>query len=197
LAQARHSARARQQALAHDKEVAVLRLQHQLDLVREPLEREYQLDLAALYRECAAAGRLEERKAPPAPSDQGAPLPPEEEVAELRRKLAKLGGVNLEAIDELRELEARHTNLQVQFDDLTASQRTLQDIIERINTDSRRLFTETFEAIKAHFQELFRKLFGGGMADVVLEEGADVLEGGIEIVARPPGNELRGISLMS
>ncbi len=73
----------------------------------------------------------------------------------------------------------------------------MQEIIARINADSRRLFTETFTAVRGHFQELFRKLFGGGMADVVLEDDADVLESGIEIVARPPGKELRSISLMS
>ena len=70
-------------------------------------------------------------------------------------------------------------------------------MIGKINEDSRKLFVETYEAVRAHFQELFRKLFGGGMADVVLETPDDVLETGIDIVARPPGKELRGISLMS
>jgi chromosome segregation protein len=124
-------------------------------------------------------------------------LTPEDEIVELRRKLSKLGSVNLEAIGELADLEARHGALQMQHDDLTAAQQKLQDIIARINSDSRRLFGETFEAIRTHFQELFRKLFGGGMADIVLEEGVDMLEGGIEVVARPPGKELRNISLMS
>jgi chromosome segregation protein len=87
--------------------------------------------------------------------------------------------------------------LQVQYDDLLAGQQTLQDIIQRINTDSRKLFVDTFASVRTHFQELFRKLFGGGQADVVLEDENDVLECGIEIVARPPGKELRSISLMS
>jgi chromosome segregation protein len=121
----------------------------------------------------------------------------DEEIAELRRKLARLGSVNLDAIQELADLEARAGTLQVQYDDLTAAQRALQDIIAKINVDSTRLFTETFAAIRTHFQELFRKLFGGGMADVVLEDEADVLESGIEVNARPPGKELRSISLMS
>ena len=73
----------------------------------------------------------------------------------------------------------------------------MEEIINTINQDSRRLFTETFAAIRTHFQELFRKLFGGGMADVLLEDENDVLESGIEIIARPPGKELRSISLMS
>src|SRR5204863_9520983 len=121
----------------------------------------------------------------------------EEEIAELKRKLARLGSVNLESLQELAEVEARANTLQVQYDDLQAAQRSLQDIINRINADSRRLFGETFSAIRTHFQELFRKLFGGGMADIVLEDDVDVLESGIEVIARPPGKELRSISLMS
>src|SRR6202030_2183944 len=69
--------------------------------------------------------------------------------------------------------------------------------IGKINVDSRRLFLDTFQTIRTHFQELFRKLFGGGMADIVLEDEVDILESGIEIIARPPGKELRSISLMS
>ncbi|OYV93236.1 MAG: hypothetical protein B7Z73_03705 [Planctomycetia bacterium 21-64-5] len=70
-------------------------------------------------------------------------------------------------------------------------------IINSINADSRRLFIETLQTVTGNFQSLFRKLFGGGQADVVLEEGVDVLDSGIEIVARPPGKELRSISLLS
>ena len=91
----------------------------------------------------------------------------------------------------------REGGLRVQFDDLTAAQKSLQEIIDRINHDSRQLFTETFALIRTNFQDLFRKLFGGGQADVVLEDETDVLESGIEIMARPPGKELRSISLMS
>ncbi len=65
------------------------------------------------------------------------------------------------------------------------------------NTDSRRLFSETLETVRGHFQQLFRDLFGGGQADIVLEENVDILESGIEIVARPPGKEPRSISLLS
>jgi chromosome segregation protein len=87
--------------------------------------------------------------------------------------------------------------LQTQFDDLGAAKKSLEEIIATINMDSKRLFTETFTTIRMHFQELFRKVFGGGMADILLENEEDVLESGIEIVARPPGKELRSISLMS
>jgi chromosome segregation protein len=128
------------------------------------------------------------------------PLTPEQaqaEIEDLRRKLSRLGSVNLDSLQELADLELRDGALRVQFDDLTAAEKSLQEIIARINQDSRQLFTETFALIRANFQDLFRKLFGGGQADVVLEDEADVLESGIEVVARPPGKELRSISLMS
>src|SRR5262249_10561657 len=120
-----------------------------------------------------------------------------EEIAELRRKLSRLGSVNLDSLQELADLETRAGTLQVQFDDLTAAKRALEEILGKTTQDSRRLFGETLAAVRGHFQELFRKLFGGGMADIVLEDEADILESGIEIIARPPGKELRSISLMS
>ena len=119
------------------------------------------------------------------------------EIEDLRRKLSRLGSVNLDSLQELSELETRSASLTTQFDDLNGAKKSLEEIIAKINQDSRTLFVETFTAIRAHFQELFRKLFGGGMADVVLEDETDVLESGIEVIARPPGKELRSISLMS
>ena len=77
------------------------------------------------------------------------------------------------------------------------AKRYLEPVIERINQESRRLFLDTFEAVRVQFQEMFRKLFGGGKADIILEDEADVLECGIEIIARPPGKEPRSISLLS
>ncbi|MGD9644328.1 MAG: chromosome segregation protein SMC [Pirellulales bacterium] len=121
----------------------------------------------------------------------------EEEIADLRRKLGQLGGVNLEALDELAELDRRHQALAGQHEDLSKAKASLEQIIGRINTDSRRLLAETLETVRGHFQGLFRKLFGGGQADIVLEPGADILESGIEIIARPPGKEPRNISLLS
>jgi chromosome segregation protein len=187
----RASWRARQEAV-HERELTVNELGHRLDVLCVRLREDYDLDLAALYQQ-QEDKELLARGASKGPGD----LSPAEEIDELRRKLSRLGSVNLEAIEELNELEARASSLQLQYDDLNAAQKALQDIIARINTDSRRLFAETFAAIRTHFQELFRKLFGGGMADIVLEDETDILESGIEVVARPPGKELRSISLMS
>jgi chromosome segregation protein len=214
-----------QQEQAHARELAVNDLRHRRDTLCDRLREDYQLDLARLYEQLTnpapaptaegstsgegpAAGQPAEDAAAPEPGPAAPtleslgvltldPAQANEEIAELRRKLSRLGSVNLDSLQELSELETRAGALQAQFDDLTAAKRSLEEIINKINQDSRRLFTETFVAIRTHFQELFRKLFGGGMADIVLEDESDILESGIEINARPPGKELRSISLMS
>ncbi len=180
-----------QQEQAHARELKVNDTRHQLETLCTRLTEDYQLDLAALYKEHGPT------ELTPATSESSPEMAPADEIVELRRKLSRLGSVNLEALQELAELEARASTLHIQFDDLNSAQKSLQEIIAKINGDSRRLFSETFQTVRTHFQELFRKLFGGGMADIVLEDDTDVLESGIEIVARPPGKELRSISLMS
>ena len=121
----------------------------------------------------------------------------DQEIADLRRKINNIGSVNLDALGELDELEVRYNTLSSQYNDLASAKASLEQIIHKINADSRRLFAETLEAVRGHFQTLFRKLFGGGQADIVLEEGVDILDSGIDIVARPPGKEPRNISLLS
>jgi chromosome segregation protein len=194
--QASRNAWREQQEEAHARELTVNDLHHRLETLCARLREDYQLELTALYEQARTAGSL---PGPSAPSgDEGtADLTPEQEIEELRRKLSRLGSVNLDSLEELNDLEARAGALQIQFDDLTSAQRALQEIIAKINGDSRKLFSETFSTIRTHFQELFRKLFGGGMADIVLEDENDILESGIEVIARPPGKELRSISLMS
>ena len=119
------------------------------------------------------------------------------EIEELRHKINNLGNVNLEALDELEQLESRYKTLFDQYHDLVDAKNSLEKIIDKINADSRRLFAETLETVRGHFQTLFRDLFGGGHADIILEENVDILDSGIEIVARPPGKEPRSISLLS
>ncbi len=121
----------------------------------------------------------------------------EVEIEQLRRKIKTLGNVNLEALEELEQLESRYGHLANQYADLIKAKSALNRIIERINADSRQLFLETIQEVKGHFVSLFRSLFGGGHADILLEENVDPLESGVEIVARPPGKEPRSISLLS
>jgi chromosome segregation protein len=121
----------------------------------------------------------------------------EAEIAELRGKIDRLGNVNLDAINELKELEDRFNFLAQQREDLDLSIRQLTQLIETLNQESRERFRAAFEQIREHFRGLFRKLFGGGRADILLEDPENSLDSGIEIVAQPPGKELQTISLMS
>ncbi len=121
----------------------------------------------------------------------------EAEITELRGKMDRLGNVNLDAITELEELEQRHTFLTGQRDDLVNSQKQLEQLIAMLNSESKDRFMESFTQIRENFRGLFRKLFGGGRADIILEDQENVLESGIEIVAQPPGKDLQIISLMS
>jgi chromosome segregation protein len=120
-----------------------------------------------------------------------------EEITDLRGRIERLGNVNIDAIAEQDELEKRNEFLTTQVDDLNKSKSQLQQLIIKLNKQSRDKFQETFEQIRAHFQETFRKLFGGGKADILLEDSEDILDAGIEIIARPPGKETRSISLLS
>ncbi|MFH1746398.1 MAG: chromosome segregation protein SMC [Planctomycetota bacterium] len=119
------------------------------------------------------------------------------EIDELRQKIARLGNVNLDALAELEELTPRYENLTTQRDDLLASIERLETLMTELDEESRARFTASFEQVRVNFHELFRKLFGGGKADIILEDPDEPLECGVEIIARPPGKELQSISLLS
>ena len=174
-----------QQGLLHQHELRQHDLEHHLQELANRLREEHELDLLELYRQW---------QPPEVPPDRNAL---ELEISELKRRIARLGNVNLEALDELSQLEERARTLQMQLDDLRAARRSLDEILQRIDRESQQLFLATLESVRGHFQELFRKLFGGGQADIVLENPDQPLESGIEIVARPPGKDLRSISLLS
>jgi chromosome segregation protein len=168
----------------HAKEIEANEVRHERTTLVSRLREDYGIELAELEQE-------------PTVEEQRQREEVQQEIDELRRKINGLGNVNLEALEELDQLETRYQTLSSQYRDLSDAKNALQKIIEKINADSRRLFAETLKAVKEHFQTLFRDLFGGGQADIILEEDADILESGIEIVARPPGKEPRSISLLS
>ena len=119
------------------------------------------------------------------------------EIDELRGKIQRLGNVNLDALDELEELTPRFDNLVKQREDLLESIARLEKLIAELDEESRTRFLACFEEVRENFLDLFRKLFGGGKADIILEDPLNPLECGIEIIARPPGKEPRSISLLS
>jgi chromosome segregation protein len=204
------------QAAAHARELLAQDLRGRRDAVAARIREDYGIDLSAADAhptvESVPTDVSPETSDPATASHPEAALPPpqpipfhldlsgpaaQQEIAELRKKLARLGSVNMEALEELTRVETEFNGLKAQHDDLNAARASLQEVIDTINGDSRKLFTDTLEAVRGYFQELFRKLFGGGQADIVLEEGVDVLDSGIEITARPPGKDLRALSLLS
>ena len=126
------------------------------------------------------------------------------EAEELRREIAALGNVNLDAIEELAQLEGRHDDLKKQVEDIDEAKGRLEELIGRLDEVSRVRFEKTFTRVREHFagtDGMFRKLFGGGSAELALvpdEQGRiDWLESGIEIRAKPPGKEPRVLDQLS
>ncbi|MBI2447212.1 MAG: hypothetical protein HYV48_01585, partial [Candidatus Omnitrophica bacterium] len=119
------------------------------------------------------------------------------EIDALKGKLDSMGTVNLVAIEEEKELKDRFSFLTTQQADLVNAKESLHKAILKINKTTRTLFLETFEKIQRTFKEYFKALFGGGDAELVLVDQEDILESGIEIIARPPGKKFQSISLFS
>ncbi|MCK4248311.1 MAG: chromosome segregation protein SMC [Candidatus Omnitrophica bacterium] len=118
-------------------------------------------------------------------------------IEELKSKLDKFGAVNVAAIEEHQELTERYEFLTTHQQDLAQARESLLKVIAKINRTTRKLFMETFTQIQTTFREFFKQLFGGGNADLVLVDQQDILETGIEIMARPPGKKIQAISLLS
>jgi chromosome segregation protein len=118
-------------------------------------------------------------------------------IAALKDTLVQIGGVNLAAIDEYRELEERARFLATQETDLVQSMDNLRAAIAKVNATTKTLFLEAFEALNARFGSVFASFFEGGHAALHLVDEHDPLESGIEVVAQPPGKKLRHISLLS
>jgi len=167
----------------HGRDVELSQVRVRLDDLVARVRDELHIDLAERY-----AGYT--------PTEQDLAVV-EGEIAELKGKIERLGNVNLDAIAEQEELEKRHDFLTSQRDDLRTSEKQLTELIEKLNLESTERFAKTFEEVRGHFSALFKKLFGGGKADVFLQNPDDVLESGIEIVVRPPGKELQSMTLLS
>jgi chromosome segregation protein len=132
-------------------------------------------------------------EAAPAPR----PVTPEEAIEELKRKIERLGPVNMMAIEEFDELDVRHGFLTTQRTDLVSSIADTGEAIKRIDQTTRQRFREAFDAINLNFQQMFGTLFGGGRAGLTLIDEEDILESGIEIIAQPPGKRLQNVQLLS
>jgi chromosome segregation protein len=174
--------------------------------LRERIQQKYHLNLDDVRSECITitfadegAAKVhvmtpEEMAAAGAATDWNAVG---QQIEALQQKLDEIGPVNLVAIEEYEETEQRYQFLSKQNDDLVSAKAQLLEVINRINVQTRQMFIETFEKVRENFRLMFTEVFGGGKADLILSDENDVLESGIEIMARPPGKQLQSISLLS
>lgn len=118
-------------------------------------------------------------------------------VEELKDKMDKMGVINLVAIEEYNELTSRQQFLQVQYDDLASGRENLKKVIKKTNDESKQLFTKAFSEVRVKFAEVFTRMMNGGEADLVLVDQENILESGVDIIAKPPGKKSQNITLLS
>lgn len=119
------------------------------------------------------------------------------EIAQLKDSIRKLGDVNVNAIEDYKNLLERHTFLSAQHEDLVKAEATLMGIIEELDTGMRKQFSEKFAQIRVEFDKAFKELFGGGKGTLELMEEEDILEAGIKIISQPPGKKLQNMMQLS
>jgi chromosome segregation protein len=174
--------------------------------LRERIQQKYRVNLDEIHGECITITFADEGPArvhvmtPEEVAAAGAATDWEavaQQVTALQLRLDEMGPVNLVAIEEYEETEQRYQFLSQQHTDLVQAKAQLLEVINRINTQTRDMFRVTFEQIRDNFRTMFTEVFGGGKADLILLDENDILESGIDIVARPPGKQLQTISLLS
>ena len=171
-----------------DKEVYRLNAQKEklddmLDSQINYMWNEYELTLSS-----AAELRKEDMTDVPAMRKQ---------IAGIKDELRKLGDVNVNAIEDYKALMERYTFLKNQHDDLIEAEKTLEGIIQELDTAMRKQFAEKFEEIRREFDKVFKELFGGGKGTLELIEDEDILEAGVRIIAQPPGKKLQNMMQLS
>ena len=119
------------------------------------------------------------------------------QISGIKDEIKKLGDVNVNAIEDYKNLMERYTFLKNQHDDLIEAEKTLEGIIQELDTAMRKQFAEKFEEIKREFDKVFKELFGGGKGTLELIEEEDILEAGIRIIAQPPGKKLQNMMQLS
>ncbi len=119
------------------------------------------------------------------------------DIGSLKDQIRKLGDVNVNAIEDYKNLMERYTFMKTQHDDLVEAEKTLEGIIQELDSAMRKQFNEKFAEISREFDKVFKELFGGGKGTLELMEDEDILEAGIRIIAQPPGKKLQNMMQLS
>ncbi|MEG2350433.1 MAG: AAA family ATPase, partial [Hungatella sp.] len=171
-----------------DKEL--FRLQNQREKLEEKLENhvnymwsEYELTYttAELLRDSGLTALAELKK----------------QIDQRKSEIKDLGNVNVNAIEDYKEVSERYEFMRVQHEDLIEAEATLNQIIDELDSGMRRQFEEKFKEIRIEFDKVFREMFGGGHGTLELMEGEDILEAGIQIISQPPGKKLQNMMQLS
>lgn len=180
----------------HNEQMTSQQLLFKVKEIKDRLQQTYRIDLDAMAQETAAPDQGELQQAQPETAVENT----EEIIAQidrLKKRCEAFGSVNLVAIEEFEELKTRFEFLTKQQSDLLTAKESLHETIRKINRQTRQMFLDTFTKVSEEFRIYYRMLFGGGDAQLVLQDPENVLESGIEIIARPPGKKLQNISLLS
>ena len=119
------------------------------------------------------------------------------DVSRIKDEIRRLGSVNVNAIEDYKNLLERHTFLSGQYEDLVEAEKTLEGIIQELDEGMRKQFAEKFHDIQREFDKAFKELFGGGKGTLELSEEEDILEAGIKIISQPPGKKLQNMMQLS
>ena len=119
------------------------------------------------------------------------------QITQLKDEIRKLGSVNVNAIEDYKNLQERHAFLSGQYEDLKKAEAQLENIIRELDEGMRQQFSEKFRDIQREFDKAFKELFGGGKGTLELEEDVDILEAGIKIISQPPGKKLQNMMQLS
>ncbi len=179
------------------------RAQFEVELVRKQSDLKHldETSRKELGEAASAIASAEEEAGADAVAAQDSPEASLQETEQLyqdvRARIEALGPVNPQALEEFKEAQQRYDFLNAQRQDLIDSIRDTEKAIQELDAESRRRFQEAFEAVNAHFKEMFRTLFGGGQGEMRLTDETNLAESGIDIMASPPGKKLQHVALLS
>ena len=174
----------RQNRARHKLEVTTTQLEMRIKSVSTRIHDKYQVSIDALPPLTNNAQAMDE-------------IDLLDSIEKLKAELTAMGAVNLKAIEAYEEHKKRHDFLNAQREDLQQSIQTTYQAIQKINQTSREVFLETFKKVQTNFQEVFTQLFGGGETELLLTDPSNVLDSGIDIIARPPGKRPQSITQLS